>query len=149
MPDAPFTTVIAPDYAKRRESLAAAFPAAHRFLLALEQLHASDSRHHLGTAQNLHVYVGDRFLCYIRIERPRKGPVLVVTSEPHQGRIKDGTQSIDAPAFVKQVEKLIATHRGYQHWGDRTGLEYTLDARTPDAFFDGFVALVRGAAPAV
>ena len=146
MTDPLFANAISPEYAERRDSLIKSFPAAHRFLTALEHLHTSDPRHHLGTAQNVHVYVGDRFLCYIRIERqPPKGVVLVVRSEPHQGRIKDGTQSIDAPAFVNRVAMLIAGHHGYQGWGDRTGIEYTLDARTPEVFFDDFVGLVRGA----
>ncbi len=144
MSDPRFANVITPEYAERRDALSKSFPGAHRFLMALQELHATDPRFYLGTAQNVHVYVADRFLCYIRIVEQRpKGAVLVVTSEPHQGRIKEGTQSIGAPAFVKRIEKLIGTHRGYQHWGERTGIEYTLDARTPDGFFDDFVGLVR------
>ena len=135
-----FTNTLTPEYLARRDALKASFPAAHSFLCALEAL-TERGRFHLGTAQNVHLYDGESFLMYVRIERNGAGrPMLAVSPEPHQGKIKDGTQTLHAPAFVKQVVRHVSDLRGFHRWAERPGAELTLMADTPSEFFDAVLA---------
>jgi hypothetical protein len=140
-----FTSVITPEYAARRDELRDSFPAAHAFLVALEALCESGGRFHLGTAQNLHLYDGTSFLCYVRIERQGKGrPSLVWSPEPRQGQIKTGTQDVEGPEFARQLKQRIMDLKGFQdQWAKQRGIEFVVSADAPAALFDETLAALR------
>jgi hypothetical protein len=144
-----FKTDLQKEYCQRRDRLAVRFPAASRFLLALEALCRDDQRFHLGTAQNLHLYVSERFLAYVKMDKLASSePVLRFSSEPNV-QIKHGTRSDPARVLPRPLNTLVMDHRGYSAgWATHNHDEgaFAFMPGTPAAFFDAVVELVRQAA---
>jgi len=135
-----FTTGLAPEYRARREGLQGAFPVAHSFLLALENLCLADSRFHLGTTKNLHLYLGDRFLCYIKIERP----VALLLSPVPNVNLKVGTRPDPGSLFPRPIDQLVRDHKGYgAHWAVRAVDKIKIMPGAPEAFFSDLLNLLR------
>ena len=134
-----FTTELAPEYRARREGLQGAFPAAHGFLFALEHLCPRGSRFHLGTTKNLHLYLGDRFLCYIKIERPA---ALLLSPAPNVN-LKVGTRPDPGSLFPRPIEKLVEQHKGFRaRWAVRTEDKFRVMPGAPEAFFTDLLNLI-------
>ena len=136
-----FTTELAPEYGERRNRLAQTFPAAHRFLSDLELLCTMEPRFHLGTAKNLHLYLGDRVLCYIRMEKPAS---LVVSPVPNANHIKVGTRPDPGALMPRPMNEVVMRHKGYSAgWARRPGDIFTFTEATPAAFFTDLFELIR------
>lgn len=145
-----FTNDVTPEHRKNRERLATHFPAGRDFLVALELLHAeTGGRFHLGTDQNLHLYLEDRFLIYVRLEALASSrPTLVFSPRAHNDHIKNGTRRTPDLLFPIPLMKLIETHRGgsggwakRQREGDSDVLR--IAAGAPEAFFADLLSTLR------
>lgn len=142
-----FTTVITPEYAARRDALAATNPAAHGFLTHLESL---GEGYHLGTAQNVHVYDGERFLLYVRIERNGAGrPSLALSSTPHQGQVKSGTHARDASLILRRLVLAVMDLKGFHAWAEKVGDDLVLAPDAPSAFYDRALVTLRSREPQI
>lgn len=138
-----FTTELAPEYCARRDSLLTTFPAAHRFLSDLEALCSRGLGFHLGTTKNLHLYLGPRFLCYIKIEKPA---ALLLSPEPNVS-IKVGTRPDPGCLFPRPVDRLVVAHKGFSaKWATRTEDKFKVLPGAPEAFFHGLLHLIEGIA---
>lgn len=139
-----FTTVITPEYAARRDALTTTVPAAHNFLVQLESLCAEGTGFHLGTAQNVHVYDGERFLLYVRIERKGAGrTTIVLSSTPHQQQVKAGTRTDAAPTLMRRLVLIAMDQRGFHNWVEKEGDTLVLAPNAPSAFYDAVVVALR------
>ncbi|MEP7121871.1 MAG: hypothetical protein ABJE95_13205 [Byssovorax sp.] len=145
-----FTNVITAGYRKNRDRLTPRFPAARDFLLALEQLHEqTDGRFHVGTDQNLHLYLEDRFLAYIRLEKlSSPKPSLVFSPRAHNDHIKDDTRRTPELLCSTPLRDLIEKHRGGSGgWAKRErekGVElFRIEAGATEAFFADLLQVIR------
>ena len=144
-----FTNDIEPAYRQRRASLQATFPAAHDFLAALEALHSEGTGFHLGTAENVHLYLGKRYLAYLRLElRTPTTPRLLLRARPNI-TIKDGTVDDSASLFGRPLNRLVMSHGGFPAgWAEKAPKGSDDDERsftrdTPAAFFVALLGLIR------
>ncbi|MDP2345545.1 MAG: hypothetical protein Q8O67_31670 [Deltaproteobacteria bacterium] len=144
-----FTNDVGRPYQQRRELLLTSFPAAHAFLVAIEKLHTDVPGFHLGTSQNIHVYLHTRYLAYIKLRLGIPGaPRLLLRAKQHVA-IKNGT--IPDPAlFGPALRELVTSHGGFQDgWAEqpRPGKEEQgLTRDTPAAFFDELLVKLRSLA---
>lgn len=145
-----FTNSITADHRKNRERLSARFPAARDFLLALERLYEETAgRFHLGTDQNLHLYLDDQFLIYVRIEALSSSrPALVFSPQAHNDHIKDGTRRAPELLFPKALFNLVERHRGGSGGWAKRKMDRDVDvlrvaAGAPEAFFGDLLAAIR------
>lgn len=139
-----FTTVIAPEYAARRDALTTSVPAAHNFLVQLEALCAEGTGYHLGTAQNVHVYDGERFLLYVRIAPQGDGrPSIVLSPTPHQSQVKAGTHADAAPALMRRLVLTVMDQGGFHRWAEKDGDALVLAPNTPSALYDAVLVALR------
>lgn len=145
-----FTNSITADHRKNRERLSARFPAARDFLLALERLHdEATGRFHLGTDQNLHLYLEDRFLIYIELkDLSSSRPALVFSPRAHNDHVKDGTRRASSLLFPKALFDLVERYRGGSGgWAkrerDRDVDVLRIAAGAPDDFFGDLLTVIR------
>ncbi len=124
-------------YGERRDRLATTFPSAHAFLRDL----GADEVLWLSTATNAHVYSGDRFLAYIRIQAPDLEPPSVVLSPRFNNRIADGAVDGSGLLFPGVVDRLLGPTQDW--WTRRSGGAVELNSGTPAQFFDGLLAAMR------
>ena len=125
---------ITPKYRRRRDELKARFPAAHDFLIGLEQ---GDSELWLSTATNAHLYSGDRFLAYIRPKGLTSSAPALVLSPRFNGQIHSLTQSRSELLFSGPLDAIITGLGGFSAGWVRQGAsgERLLSMKTPVTFF--------------
>lgn len=83
------------------------FASAAAFLRGLEVLCRGGHGFHLGGARHAHVYFGDAFLLYLRIEGlDRANPSLLLASQPH-GKLKHGTLDASHLLFGRRIHGII------------------------------------------
>lgn len=121
-------------YASRRDRLRVTFPAAHAFLLGLEDLEGI----WVSTATNAHVYSGNRFLAYIKIAAPDLKPPSLLLSPRFNNRIADGAVDASQLLFPVAVNGLLGGSGAW--WSKRAGGAVELTSGTPRNFFDALAA---------
>ncbi|MCO4762746.1 MAG: hypothetical protein KC502_14630 [Myxococcales bacterium] len=90
------------------------FPAAAAFLRGLEVLCRGGHGFHLGGKRHAHLYFGDAFLLYLRIEGlDRNNPSLLLAQQPH-GKLKHGTLDASHLLFGRRIHGVIAA-LGLEH----------------------------------
>jgi hypothetical protein len=145
-----FETTLEREYCKRRDSLQTHFPSGYQFLVQLEKLCETNPRFHLGTTKNLHLYIDDRFVAYITMDRlTSTAPRLFLSPIPNVDT-KDGTR-MDAGVLVpKPVDTTVMKHGGYKAgWAFRRAKAFhqiELVPGTPDVFFNELMGMVKALA---
>lgn len=133
-----FTNHISTDHREKRARLGGTFPAARDFLEKLAGLHDETGRFHLGTDQNLHLYLDHEFLAYIRIEPPSS----IAISPKFHIKIKPGTTP--APErFFTRLREIIEKHGGRGRWVSCKDDDFRIGAAAPGEFFDDLLAALR------
>ena len=118
------------------ESNDALWPAAGRFLRGLEVLCRGGHGFHLGGRRNAHVYYGDAFLLYVRVEGiEERRPSLLLSDRAH-GALKIGALDASHLLFRERIHGVIAA-LGLEHDKRlmRTRDGYRAIAGLPEAFF--------------
>ena len=141
-----FQTTLEKGYLTGRDRLATKLPAAHRFLSGLESLCREDPRFHLGTTKNVHLYVTDRFLAYVTLDKRRAGQSILGFSPTPNVQLKEGTHSDTAVLLPRPLGQLVTSHGGYSAgWAKRSTADdtFAFSSGTPDRFFDEVLSLIR------
>ena len=125
-------------YATRRDRLVVTFPAAHAFLTDLE----GDRGLWLSTATNAHLYSGDRFLAYIKVNAPEARPPSLLLSPRFNNRIVAGTKDASHLLFRDTVEAL-RSEADPAWWTTRSRGAIELSSGTPPRFFDDLMNSLR------
>jgi hypothetical protein len=141
-----FTTAYTREYEDRRDRFRESFPAAHRFLKAVETLCVDDPRFHLGVDKNVHFYVEDSFLAYMTMEKVKTAtPHLVFSPNPH-AVTKPGTTLQSELVFARELTQIIMNLRGFHTWAAKhktKPTDFIIRSTTPDAFFDALLVLLK------
>lgn len=141
-----FTTEYTREYQERRDRFRETFPAAHRFMLALEALCAEDPRFHLGVDKNLFIYCGDAFLAHMTMEKVKTETPHLVFTPNTKVNIKPGTtQHVDL-VFPRGMSQLIMPLGGFHKWAEKNKnrpTDFIIRSTAPDAFFEGMIKLLR------
>ena len=147
-----FESTLTREYQKRRDSLRTHFPAGQQFLVQLEKLCESNPRFHVGSTKNLHLYLDDRFIAYITMDRlTTSAPRLLFSPLPNVAT-KEGTH-MDASVLVpRPIDVVVRKHGGYQGgWAFRRAKSFhqvEVVPGTPEAFFAEVIRLVESLAAA-
>jgi hypothetical protein len=144
-----FKTELHRDYIKQRDILADIIPAGNRFLIGLEALCAEDPRFHIGTTKNLYLYMQDRFLVYVTMEKlASEKPILKFSPKPNLS-LKDGTRRDPTGLLRRPLNQLVMKLQGYSAgWAKHKDIEgtFTFTPNAPDKFFDAVIDLIKTAA---
>ncbi|MBP46735.1 MAG: hypothetical protein CMH53_02240, partial [Myxococcales bacterium] len=113
-----FENRIAAAYVARRDLLKSTFPAAHSFLMNLQERSAPVVW--LSAKKSAHVYWQDGFLLQIRfvgIGEPNTG----IRLQPnHAGKLVEGTVNRCGLLFPEVIENLVEVHGGFvARWASR------------------------------
>ncbi len=140
-----FDTVSSKQRGKRRGQLVERFRAAGGFLVGLEVFCVTNPRFHLATTRNVHIYLDDRFVLYVVMDRLEASrPVLRLSPDPNV-LIKEGTRPDPTALLPKPVEGIISKHRGFSSkWATKKGDSFDIVPGAPEAFFAEVLDLVRG-----
>jgi hypothetical protein len=119
------------------------FPAAHRFLIALEN--GAPHGLWLSTATNAHLYKRDAFLSYIRFGNVQHANPTLILSPHFHIAIAEAASDEAHLLFPIPILQILNKHTvGHPSWWDeRPGNSFELRNTTPSAFFDDLLALLR------
>ena len=137
-----FENRVAKSFTTRRNLLRGAFPAAHDFLVELEE--RSPPVIWLNAAKNAQVYWQDSFLCavtFVGIGEANTG----IRFSPDGGKLIDETHDRSALLFDKGLLELVERHGGLRNrWATvREDGEVELRHPAPGAFFRDLMALFQ------
>ena len=134
---------ISEKYRQNRDDYETRFPAAYRFLKALENGELDGLW--LSTATNAHLYKRRAFLGYIRFGNVQHtNPTLVLSPHFHITIAETATDEAHLlfPTAIRQaLNKCTSVPPGW--WDERPGNVFELRNTTPVVFFDGLLDLVR------
>jgi hypothetical protein len=131
-------------YIERLSRFAVTFPAAHTFLRRLE-IDGPEDDLWLSTATNAHLYKGDGFLAYLKLNNPELQPPSLVISPRFNQMIAAHTTDESARLFPKPFDKVVMNHSGFKSkWAvRRENVTTELTVATPAAFFEDLYAVLR------
>ncbi len=94
-------------YRSRRDALATTFQEAYDFLRGLELLCDGDHGFHMGTAQHVQFYLGERFLFHLAIRDTDGDKPWLQLSPRHHGRLKEGAHDAAHLLFRERIHRVL------------------------------------------
>lgn len=125
------------EYLSRLATMEKVHPPAFRFLKRLQEQGPNDDLY-LVTASNAHLYKGDAFLAYLKLNcQPNKPPSLLLSPNFNMLINADATDQ-SSRLFPVLINKLVMASRGFSaRWAvQRTRPAVEFSPATPDSFFD-------------
>jgi hypothetical protein len=128
-------------YLARLGSFEKLHPPAYRFLTRLQSEGSADGLW-LSTATNAHLYKGNAFLAYFKLNNPELKPSSLLLSPRYNVLIADDSTDRSELLFPRLVTNLLMAAGGFSaRWAlPRTGGAIELTPKASDAFFDKFYA---------
>jgi hypothetical protein len=132
------------EYLSRLATFEKVHPPAFRFLKKLQEQGPEDGLW-LITASNAHLYKGDAFLAYLKLNCQASKPPSLLLSPNFNMLINADATDQSARLFPVLLNKLIMASRGFSaRWAvQRTRPAIELSPRTPDAFFDALLDALK------
>jgi len=136
---------ISDKYCHNRDDYATRFPAAYRFVRALENGAAYGLW--LSTATNAHVYKHNAFLAYIRFGSVRHANPTLILSPKYHITIAQAASDEAHLLFPWLVLQTLHKHSKERSnfWTARVNDAFELQTTTPDAVFDDLFRVLRDA----
>lgn len=133
-----------PKYLARVAQMELLNPPAFRFLSRLQDS-GLDHGLWLSTTTNVHIYKGQAFLMYVKLQGPKPEPTSVVLSPDYNNMIAQDATDQSRLLFPRAVEKMIMARRGFStHWARRTPRgDMVIKPSAPDAFFEALFDQLR------
>lgn len=121
-------------YLENLEQLRGMNPFAYQFLKKLEQ-HVPSLW--LSTDKNVHLYVGRKFIAYIKFTLDSTG---IILSSQYNKKIWSGTEDYSALLFQDQIPTIIEQYNDSQSWAswfkqNYDGIEIIISKNAPETFF--------------
>jgi len=132
------------EYLSRLATLETVHPPAYRFLKRLQD-EGPEQGLWLSTASNAHLYKGDAFLAYLKLNCQKGKPPSLLLSPNFNMLINQDATDQSARLFPVLLNKLIMASRGFSaHWAvQRTRPAIEFSPRTPDSFFDNLFEALK------
>jgi hypothetical protein len=132
-------------YLGRLATFETRFPGAFRFLRRIE----TEGKEHglwLSTATNAHLYKGDAFLAYVKLDSPELKPPALLLSPNYNVLIHADATDHSHLLFPRVITKLVMDHKGFSaRWAvQKNQAAVELSSGAPDRLFDALFETLRG-----